>query len=162
MTIRALALLNDVVLRCLSQLAADLLEELRHEEVCEEKLDHFVGVRAVHVREGLRGEALKEILDDDAQLRLSYRDGEIDEAALLILEDVQEEVAVSVDIHACISDAKQRVRAEVIHALPLDSLDAVARMEDIEDLQALLSGARRHLPIVIEILLDYAAEVGLH
>jgi len=155
------ALPYHVAFGSFEELGTDLFEELWEQDLLEELVHGLERVLVVSLAAVTRSEHGEEITADTIAGFIWQSHCRLNQASLLVHDDVQEDVTV-VLLALCSVRILHYLASKVLQRLPSDMLDSVAGAEDIDDFSSLLSWARSEDTIFDKVLLHMPPKIWLH
>lgn len=158
-----LALLDHIVFRQLSEFIADFSAQLRDKDLEYHDFESLYDIIAVDESLFICLEGIAEFFDQDIFITLVHLKLKGNKTSLLILKHIQEEISCqqrgNLGVHSwlVLGDFHNRLQIE-----SADVLHAVAWMEGVQNFLALFRWRGEQLAILIDMLLDAAANEGLH
>jgi hypothetical protein len=158
-----LALLDHIVFRQLSEFIAYLSAHFRYKYLKHHDLESLNDIITIHesLLHCLEGIAI--FFYEDIFIALIHLKLKANEASLLILKDVEEEIAchegrgLGVVGRLVLGGLHDRLQVE-----SADVLYAVARVEGVQHLLSLIGRGGEELAILIDVLFELAADEGLN
>jgi hypothetical protein len=155
------ALPYHVAFGSFEELGTDLFEELWEQDLMEELVHSLERVLVVSLAAITRSEHAEEITADTIAGFIWQSHCHLNQASLLVHDDVQENIPVVLLALGSVS-ILHYLASKVLQRLPSDMLNSVAGAEDIDNFSSLLSWARGEDTIFDKVLLHMPPNVWLH